>query len=91
MVKRSREEAEPISLWVRILVILVALGVIASGVWIAVSGLWADEGRVYAEGPLARAVGVAVAVLGTFGLFRSIFRWWKQPKHRRRVGNRGAS
>jgi hypothetical protein len=70
MKKRSRKEGEPVGIGVRVLVALVALGGIAGGVWIAATEVWADHGQVYAEGPLARVVGVAVAAAGALALLR---------------------
>jgi hypothetical protein len=74
MGRQSREEAEPTGFWVRLLVIVVALFVIATGVYIAVTGVWASE-DLHVEGPRVRVVGVAVAVIGAFGLARSVYRW----------------
>ena len=71
----SRNRVEPPSLGVKIVVVLVALGVIATGVYIAVIGMWDFEGRVYAEGPVARIVGGAVAAIGAATLVRAIRQW----------------
>lgn len=73
MKKRSREGAGP-GVGVRVLIALIALGGIAYGVWTAVAGVWFSEGQVQAEGPLARVVGVAVAVCGAVALVRVVFR-----------------
>jgi TRAP-type C4-dicarboxylate transport system permease small subunit len=73
MKKRSREEAGP-GVGVRVAIALIALGVIAYGVWTAVTGVWHSEGQVQAEGPLARAVGVALVVCGAVALVRVVFR-----------------
>jgi hypothetical protein len=70
--KESRNKAEPPGLWVRIVVVLVALGVIASGVYIAVTGEWVFEDMAYAEGLPARIVGGLVAAVGAIALVRAI-------------------
>jgi hypothetical protein len=75
--KESRNRAEPPGLWVRIVVVLVALGVIATGIYIAVTGKWVFEDMAYAEGLPARIVGGVVAVVGAVGLVRSIRQWVK--------------
>ena len=74
MKKRSREGAGPPGVGVRVAIALIALSVIAYGVWTAVTGVWHSEGQVQAEGPVARAVGVAVAVCGVVALVRVVFR-----------------
>ena len=74
MGNQPRDNAEPPSRWVQVLVVLVALFVIATGVYMAVTGVWASE-DLHVEGPLARIVGLAVAAVGAFGLARSVYRW----------------
>jgi hypothetical protein len=76
--KRPQEPAKPVGLWLRVFLVLLALGVIGSGIYIAITGVWADEGRVIAEGVPARLVGAAVAACGVVGLVRSFYRWGKR-------------
>ncbi|HEY1859447.1 MAG TPA: hypothetical protein VGG61_03790 [Gemmataceae bacterium] len=73
--KESRNGVEPPSLWVKIVVVLVALGVIATGLYMAVTGRWVFEDMAYAEGLPARIVGGAVTVVGAVALVRAIRQW----------------
>src|SRR5262249_4269446 len=66
------------SLWLRVVIVLLALVVIGFGLHIAITGVWADEGRVFAEGVPARLVGAAVAACGAVGLARTFYQWGKR-------------
>jgi hypothetical protein len=74
VMKRARQKAEPPGVGASVLAALGSLGVIAIGLWITVTGVWTDEGRVYAEGLTARAVGCVIALIGVVGLVRVLFR-----------------
>jgi hypothetical protein len=70
--KPSRKDDEPAGVGVRVVVAAVALGVIAIGVWTAVTGVWVSEG-LHVEGPVARVVGGALALFGLVALVRGVF------------------
>jgi hypothetical protein len=76
MAKRSKKETERLSVGVRVLVAIVALFIIASGAWLAATGVSAFEGPVFDEGPVARIVGVAVVVIGVIAFLRTICQPW---------------
>jgi hypothetical protein len=75
--EESQENTAPLALWVRVLAVLVGLGVIAVGVYMAVTGTWVYEDHALAEGVPARVVGAMVATIGVVSLVRSAYRWAK--------------
>ncbi len=73
-----RNQAEQPKGWVRALVALVALGVVASGVNCLIRGRLVTEGVVL-EGVPARVVGALIAGAAAVTLARTLYpRWRKQ-------------
>jgi hypothetical protein len=78
MGKAQRDQAESPSLWVRALVVLVALGVLVHGIYCLIHGRLETEGIVL-EGVPARLVGASVAVFAAIVLAQTVYPRGKKP------------
>jgi hypothetical protein len=72
-----RDRAESPSPWLRAVVALVTLGVVAYGVSCLIRGRLVTEGVVL-EGVPARVVGAAIAALAAISLARTIYPWGRK-------------